>query len=83
MPKNAAEELGYPAWVLPFAGLVIFVMGAVVIYAAMAFIRLEVDYREWHSLNRVSYLIVLFFWGRFVLNNAAEIENDDGDEEEQ
>lgn len=74
---NAAEELGYPAWVVPFAALVVFMVGAAALYACLTFILLDPNFSDWSSVGRACYVVMLLVWGKQVWTMLGEFNADE------
>jgi hypothetical protein len=77
MPRSA-EDLGYPGWVNAFAALIVWVLGALVIYGFGAFIALDFHVANWNEGGRFVFLLLEVLWALMVFHAATD---DDGDEE--
>jgi hypothetical protein len=64
----------YPPWLVSIVGLIVFVMGAVVIYAAVTFISLNPCVTEWSALARAGFLLLAYVWGKHVWGWAADVD---------
>lgn len=75
--ENAADELGYPRWVEPFAYVVLSAIVALLVWLAWSFMLWEYDPSKWSVVARAIYLITVLL----VYAAALVDREDDADEE--